>query len=366
MLWLGDGQVRRSPCSEPMPRARASEENRQIALEFACCVTTSEQADDSFVARRGPYSIYNVLRECLPGVIRDDKASHSNRKGVSEAEFLRSLSESGKFERYRDRKAVKRSEDPSGAGMCLVKAHRWRNPALMSDLIYLRTQHQHLSQVHPEFAKLSLETLCCCLSKVIASWSAHGAGATPARSIDWPLDKEDPAAAGGMGCKRQREEAAVASALLELQDSAFSSARRDDCSSASCNTEEGQVRHAPEERAVPEGPDKKAAPEIDVTHAGNVAAGQVDSGFSCAVAISALLQLSATGLGHDIAGQPPPGAPIVINKPKAQHHMSQGMIDQLKTLESMRVWAVDSSSCSAGCSDNATTCDAKRAPREVS
>jgi len=348
----GNTEAPEARCSEPMPRARASEENRQIALEFACCVTTSEQAIDSFVARRGPYSIYNVLRECLPGVIRDDKASHSNRKGVSEAEFLRSLSESGKFERYRDRKAVKRSEDPSGAGMCLVKAHRWRNPAMMSDLIYLRAQHQHLSQIYPEFAKLSLETLCMCLSKVIASWSTYGPG-TPARSIDRPLDRQDPAAAGGLGCKRQREEAAVASALLELQDSACSSARRVD--------EEGPVRHAPETKAVPEGPEKKVAPELAVTHAGN-GSGQVDSGFSCAVAIAALLQLSATGRGHEPAGQPPPGASIVISKPKPQHHLPQGMLGQLKSLESMRVWAVDSSTCSG----KQTGCDTERAPREVS
>ena len=138
-----------------MPRPHASPEIKALALDFACVVTTDEGADgSSFVARHGPHSIYAVLTRCCVGAIRDD-TPESNRKGISEAEFLRTLAERAKpvhnreFLRYRDRKAVKMSEDPTGAGMCMFRNVRWRSPANPTDLKYLREQHKSLSKEHP-------------------------------------------------------------------------------------------------------------------------------------------------------------------------------------------------------------------------
>ena len=123
-----------------MPRPRASPEIKALALDFACVVTTDEGADaSSFVARHGPHSIYAVLTRCCIGAIRDN-TPESNRKGISESEFLRVLAERAKpvnnreFLRFRDRKAVKMSDDPTGAGMWLK---------------YLREQHKRLSKEHP-------------------------------------------------------------------------------------------------------------------------------------------------------------------------------------------------------------------------
>lgn len=363
-----------------MPRARASEDNRQLALEFACCVTTSEQAADSFVARRGPYSIYSVLRQCLPGVIRDDKASHSNRKGVSEAEFLRSLSESGKFERYRDRKAVKRSDDPSGAGMCLVKAHRWRNPGSMSDLLYLRNQHRHLTQIYPEFAKLSLEYLCMCLSNVISAWGKHGPGSAIPYAIKG-RGQPSPALSSLAGSKRQREEEAVASALLELQkpkvvDRCTEQPSEEKTSrdtkhleppseatmlqATSAFTCQGNARHASSGCPGADGSDpshiapRDARTTCCLQHMGGAHSSQgiageqggsqslriVDCQGSNAAAIAALLQLQRAPLpvppacSREENGKP--GVPCMYTPVKSGSHLSLDVMQRLASLDSMR------------------------------
>ena len=359
-----------------MPRARASEENRQLALEFACYVTTSEQAADCFVARRGPYSIYSVLRQCLPGVIRDDQASHSNRKGVSEAEFLRSLSESGKFERYRDRKAVKRSDDPAGAGMCLVKAHRWRNPASMSDVLYLRNQHRHLSQIYPEFAKFSLEFLCMCLGNVIAAWGSHGPAAS---AIPCAIKscRKSPALQGAAGSKRQREEEAVASALLELQKPkviAKSTCQSEEIASSDTKHVEaaseatmllassavscqGNDRPAPDGCCPGAGEVRSRAwcyQHVGADHSSHDFAGaqpstRADCPHHNAAAIAALLQLQST---------PIPASAAPVSSLSDEHckpevpsggHVSRDMMQTLASLESIRaVWpGLEAAGCGA-------------------
>ena len=159
-----------------MPRPRASPENLALALDFACVVTTDEGADaSSLVARHGPNSIYAVLARCCPGVIRDHTAE-SNRKGVSEAEFLRTLAEQAmpeqhrEFLRFRDRKAVKMSADPTGAGMCVFRNVRWRNPAIPADLKYLRDQHKRLSRKYPVLAENTFESWLATMKSVLARW----------------------------------------------------------------------------------------------------------------------------------------------------------------------------------------------------
>jgi hypothetical protein len=138
-----------------MPRPRASPDIKALALDFACVVTTDEGADgSSFVARHGTHSIYAVLTRCCIGAIRDH-TPETNRKGISEAEFLRTLAERAmpvhnrEFLRFRYRKAVKMSDDPTGAGVCMFRNVRWRSPANPTDLKYLREQHQRLSKKYP-------------------------------------------------------------------------------------------------------------------------------------------------------------------------------------------------------------------------
>jgi hypothetical protein len=152
-----------------MPRPRVSPENQALALEFACMVTTSEDAADSCIARHGPNSIYTVLSKAHPAIIRDD-SSTSNRKGISKAEFLRVLADSGKFTRFRDRKAAKMSDDPTGAGMCIFRNIRWRSPTDAADQKHLREHHKRLVKSYPSFAKTTVEQLTSVLNAVIATW----------------------------------------------------------------------------------------------------------------------------------------------------------------------------------------------------
>ena len=162
-----------------MPRARVSCENQQLALEFANLVTTSKgTTDSSLMARRGPNSIYFVLSQCTPGVIRD-RSANSNRRGITEAEFLRVLDDSGDFHRFRDRKAVKISDDPAGAGMCMFKNVRWRNPGDPADMDYLRDQHTRLVQKF-DVCNPSLHRLVSILTAIIVAW--NGRSTIPLRS----------------------------------------------------------------------------------------------------------------------------------------------------------------------------------------
>ena len=159
-----------------MPRPRASPEIKALALDFACVVTTDEGADSSsFVARHGPHSIYAVLTRCCIGAVRDH-TPESNRKGISEAEFLRVLAEQAmpvhnrEFLRFRDRKAVKMSDDPTGAGMCMFRNVRWRSPTNATDLEYLREQHKRLSKKYPLVAGTALVSWLQTLTAVTSAW----------------------------------------------------------------------------------------------------------------------------------------------------------------------------------------------------
>ena len=168
-----------------MPRPRASPENLALALDFACVVTTDRGADAlSFVARHGPHSIYAVFAQCCPGVIRDNTAE-SNRKGVSEAEFLRTLAERAmhvhhrEFLRFRDRKAAKMADDHLGAGMCMFLHVRWRDPANPADLKYLRDQHKRLLKKYPVLAETTFESWLAALTSVLATWQSAPAKSGP-------------------------------------------------------------------------------------------------------------------------------------------------------------------------------------------
>ena len=115
-----------------------------------------------------------MLQKCHPSIIRyGEGAATANRRGISEAELLRALSESGAFERFRDRKAVKMAADPTGAGMCVFKNLRWRDPSSPVDLKFLREQQKRLAKKYPSFAaETSLEAMASILKATIVSWNS--------------------------------------------------------------------------------------------------------------------------------------------------------------------------------------------------
>jgi hypothetical protein len=121
---------------------------------------------------RAPF--IQVLQQCHPSIIRrGEGAETTNRKGISEPELLRALSESGAFERFRDRKAVKMASDPTGAGMCVFKNLRWRDPSLPADLKFLREQHKRLAKKYSSFAaETTLDVLVSTLKQTIVAWNA--------------------------------------------------------------------------------------------------------------------------------------------------------------------------------------------------
>jgi hypothetical protein len=168
-----------------MPRPRVSAENLEAALAFAKMVSTTQGADStSFVARHGPCSMYTALGQCHPGIIRD-RMRTSNRKGVSDAEFLRVLAEEGSFVRFRDRKAVKMESDPTGAGMCMFKGRRWRDPRDATDLKFLRERHHILCAKYPLFANVPFERLAATLRSIVVAWEkANANGPFSRREFD--------------------------------------------------------------------------------------------------------------------------------------------------------------------------------------
>jgi len=170
-----------------MPRPRVSAENLKAALDFAQTVSTVQGAGPaSFVARHGPCSMYAALGQCHPDIIRDKRPT-SNRKGISDAEFLRVLAEEGSFLRYRDRKAVKMASDPTGAGMCMFKGRRWRDPRDAADLKFLREQHRILCAKHPVFANVTFEHLAATLRTIIVAWEQHMAANAVTAPTTGPL-----------------------------------------------------------------------------------------------------------------------------------------------------------------------------------
>jgi len=136
-------------------------------------VTTKEGASSrSFIARHGASGPFGALSRCVPAVVRRGGEYTANRKAISEAEMLRALEKSGSFERFRNRKAVRISEDPTGAGMCMFRGRRWRNPDLPADLVALEEGHRRLQERHAAYS------LCCkwdvlieTLRSIHAEWS---------------------------------------------------------------------------------------------------------------------------------------------------------------------------------------------------
>jgi hypothetical protein len=213
-----------------MPRPRASPEIKALALDFACVVTTDEGADgSSFVARHGPHSIYAVLRRCCIGAIRDH-TPESNRKGISEAEFLRVLAERAKpennreFLRFRDRKAVKMSDDPTGAGMCMFCNVRWRSPANPTDIKYLREQHKRLSKKYPLVAGTVLVSWLETLTAVTSAWEDGRPRWAPVKSL-LPTERQS---------RRSSDDASITSTSCASLASPVSSPPDPEASSPRC------------------------------------------------------------------------------------------------------------------------------------
>eukprot|EP00960_Hanusia_phi_P016397 483090-Hanusia_phi.AAC.2 len=141
-------------------------------------VTTEEgSAPSDLIARHGIYGIFEAMRSCVPGATRSMGDRLTNRKAISEAEMLRELEQTGKYERFRSRKAVRRSMDPSGAGMCMFKGRRWRNPEVESDLRYLEMRHRQMCTRYDVYNEnSSFNKIIEILKSIRIGWDAYLSG----------------------------------------------------------------------------------------------------------------------------------------------------------------------------------------------
>ena len=72
-----------------MGRPTASPMNKSIAQVFARALTTRTANPDDKIARCGQCSLFSLLRQALPQIVRDE--NFGNRGGISEVEFNKVL-----------------------------------------------------------------------------------------------------------------------------------------------------------------------------------------------------------------------------------------------------------------------------------
>ena len=85
-----------------MVRPKASDTNLRAAMAFVEVVIHREQPGKSTgrrevrVQRRGPCSIYAIIRACLPELTRDSREKFPrNRDGVTQIEFNKAMKSAG-------------------------------------------------------------------------------------------------------------------------------------------------------------------------------------------------------------------------------------------------------------------------------
>ena len=158
-----------------------------LAIDFADMVTTEERsAPSDLIARHGIYGIFEAMRSCVPGATRSLDDRLTNRKAISEAEMLRELEQTGRYERFRSRKAVRRSMDPSGAGMCMFKGRRWRNPEVESDLRYLEMRHRQMCSMYDIYNEnTSFDKIMAILKEVRVGWEVYLSGSGDFLAQQW-------------------------------------------------------------------------------------------------------------------------------------------------------------------------------------
>jgi hypothetical protein len=136
-------------------RPKASDQNKQIALAFAQCVTTGATEDD-LLARHGSLSIYSAFCQVLPALARDSKDFRGkNRQGLTEIEFNKFLErqDAALFVKRRTRFVAfhKITSEPqqdgtkpsdSNVGSWMFSGLRWRDPGSSSDMSDMRAKLQ--------------------------------------------------------------------------------------------------------------------------------------------------------------------------------------------------------------------------------
>jgi hypothetical protein len=72
-----------------MGRPTASVRNKQIAVAMAALVTAETDNPDDTVARCGPYSIFALVKQACPAIVRETNSGP--RDGLSEVELNKAL-----------------------------------------------------------------------------------------------------------------------------------------------------------------------------------------------------------------------------------------------------------------------------------
>lgn len=128
-----------------------------ICIAKTACASTGNKLD--LVARSGQYSIFRAVKEIYNPCIRDEISS---RDGITEVQLNKALQKAG-FKRVRDRRAhaIKRKEDPTGAGMYLFSNLRWRDPANKQDRLELIAGWNSIIERFPKIAGQ------CCLGRFL-------------------------------------------------------------------------------------------------------------------------------------------------------------------------------------------------------
>jgi hypothetical protein len=72
-----------------MGRPTASAYNKQFAVAMACLVTAETDNPNDTVARCGPYSIFALVKQVCPSIVRDTDSGP--RDGLSEVELNKAL-----------------------------------------------------------------------------------------------------------------------------------------------------------------------------------------------------------------------------------------------------------------------------------
>eukprot|EP00287_Rhodomonas_sp_CCMP768_P028302 CAMPEP_0202853164 /NCGR_PEP_ID=MMETSP1389-20130828/90342_1 /ASSEMBLY_ACC=CAM_ASM_000865 /TAXON_ID=302021 /ORGANISM="Rhodomonas sp., Strain CCMP768" /LENGTH=355 /DNA_ID=CAMNT_0049531707 /DNA_START=45 /DNA_END=1113 /DNA_ORIENTATION=- len=164
-----------------MGRPSASPENRAFSIFFAHAITKKSNSRLDFVARSGPLSLFSALHKMFPAYARTEDGQ-GFRDGVSEVQLNKELQKNG-FERVRDRRtcAIRKSDDPIGAGMYMFSHLQWKDPSQPEEREVLIQWHAKMVEKFP------LIMLSCKLDKflrVVGEFQQAWAQRTEAMSVE--------------------------------------------------------------------------------------------------------------------------------------------------------------------------------------
>jgi len=186
-----------------MVRPCASDDNKNIALQFARMVSVEGSA---VIARTGRWALYSALKQCCPSSIRSDDP-FIGRHGLTEAEFNKVLERNG-FVKIRDHSSGasttilegrQEQQDEDGKGCKAVlyffSSRRWRNPDDTKDLEQLRAAWQQLADVSTVFVgQCKFERLCNVIRTFGREWEEVEALEKGSRKTQRSATSSEPAA----------------------------------------------------------------------------------------------------------------------------------------------------------------------------